>query len=328
MIVRGHRRAALGAPAAAAGRRAARSGSGRAGSFAANSSGEYVISFSTAQTVPHRVDRDRDEFSFLRDDSVALRNLFEAAGDVVQESVLNSLCSADAMEGRDGNRAEAFPVRAAGADGLRERPQKRRRAPLGTPRLTHGRRVRAPSRLMSSRSRPQTPSRTRTCRRRCAGCRSCRTARRTLRASVVALGIALLGRVLELGRVLARPARRPRPPSALALLETHLPKALRLFRWSPYCSRERVGSAARSALHSLAAFLCAGLLLLRLLDGGLAHAGAKLRNCVRNASRVASVLAAKRLALAFAARLSRRLDSAWRWLPPAERGPGPVQWIR
>ena len=40
---------------------------------------------------------------------MALRNLFEAAGDVVQESILNSLCSAEAMEGRDGNRAEAFP---------------------------------------------------------------------------------------------------------------------------------------------------------------------------------------------------------------------------
>jgi D-aminopeptidase len=84
-------------------------GLGRAGSFASNSSGEYVLSFSTAQTVPHRVERDRDELRFLRDDSPALRNLFEAAGDVVQESVLNSLCAADAMEGRDGNRAEAFP---------------------------------------------------------------------------------------------------------------------------------------------------------------------------------------------------------------------------
>ena len=84
-------------------------GLGRAGSFASNSSGEYVISFSTAQTVPHRVDRDRDELTFLRDDSVAVRNLFEAAGEVVQESVLNSLCSAEAMEGRDGNRAAAFP---------------------------------------------------------------------------------------------------------------------------------------------------------------------------------------------------------------------------
>lgn len=84
-------------------------GLGRAGSFAANSSGEYVVAFSTAHTVPHRTDRARDEYAFLRDDSAAMRDLFEAAGDVVQEAVLNSLCSADAMEGRDGNRAEAFP---------------------------------------------------------------------------------------------------------------------------------------------------------------------------------------------------------------------------
>jgi D-aminopeptidase len=84
-------------------------GLGRAGSFATNASGEYVIAFSTAHRVAHRVERDRDEFSFLRDDSLAVRNLFEAAGEVVQESVLNSLCVADAVEGRDGNRAEEFP---------------------------------------------------------------------------------------------------------------------------------------------------------------------------------------------------------------------------
>ncbi len=84
-------------------------GLGRAGSFASNSSGEYTIAFSTAHRMPHRAERDRGELTFLRDDSVALRNLFEAAGDVVQESILNSLCAADAMEGRDGNRAEAFP---------------------------------------------------------------------------------------------------------------------------------------------------------------------------------------------------------------------------
>jgi D-aminopeptidase len=84
-------------------------GLGRAGSFASNASGEYVIAFSTAHMVAHRVERDVDRFSFLRDDSVAMRNLFEAAGEVVYESVLNSLCAADSMQGRDGNRAEAFP---------------------------------------------------------------------------------------------------------------------------------------------------------------------------------------------------------------------------
>jgi D-aminopeptidase len=84
-------------------------GLGRAGSFATNASGEYVIAFSTAHRLAHRAERDRDELSFLRDDSVAMRDLFEAAGEVVHESVLNSLCAADAVEGRDGNRAEAFP---------------------------------------------------------------------------------------------------------------------------------------------------------------------------------------------------------------------------
>ena len=74
-----------------------------------------MIAFSTAHRVAHRVERDRDEFSFLRDDSVAMRNLFEAAGEVVHESVLNSLCAADAVEGRDGNRAEAFPYELLGA---------------------------------------------------------------------------------------------------------------------------------------------------------------------------------------------------------------------
>jgi D-aminopeptidase len=84
-------------------------GLGRAGSFATNSSGEYVIAFSTAHKVAHAPVGDLHEFSFLRDDSPIMRSLFEAAGEVVHESVLNSLCAADAAEGRDGNRAEAFP---------------------------------------------------------------------------------------------------------------------------------------------------------------------------------------------------------------------------
>ncbi|HEV7846783.1 MAG TPA: P1 family peptidase [Thermoleophilaceae bacterium] len=84
-------------------------GLGRAGSVATNASGEYVIAFSTAHVLAHRSERDRDELTFLRDDSAAMRNLFEGAAEVVHEAVLNSLCSADSMVGRDGNRAEAFP---------------------------------------------------------------------------------------------------------------------------------------------------------------------------------------------------------------------------
>jgi D-aminopeptidase len=97
-------------------------GLGRAGSFASNASGEYVIAFSTAHRIAHRVERERDELSFLRDDSAPMRDLFEAAGEVVHESVLNSLCAADAVEGRDGNRAEAFPYELLGGMPLLRRP--------------------------------------------------------------------------------------------------------------------------------------------------------------------------------------------------------------
>jgi D-aminopeptidase len=93
------------------GRLAARAvfGLGRAGSFATNASGEYVIAFSTAHRVPHGSETAELDLRLLRDDSQAMRDLFEAAGEVVHEAVLNSLCSADATTGRDSHAVEAFP---------------------------------------------------------------------------------------------------------------------------------------------------------------------------------------------------------------------------
>jgi D-aminopeptidase len=84
-------------------------GLGRAGGFGANASGEYALAFSTAQRVPHRAEADEMELRLLRDDSAPLRELFEATADVVHEAVLNSLCAAEPMEGRDNNRVEALP---------------------------------------------------------------------------------------------------------------------------------------------------------------------------------------------------------------------------
>jgi D-aminopeptidase len=84
-------------------------GLGRAGSVASNASGEYVIAFSTAHRIPHRTDSSELELRLLRDDAVQTRELFEAAAEVVHEAVLNSLCAAGPMTGRDGNRVEALP---------------------------------------------------------------------------------------------------------------------------------------------------------------------------------------------------------------------------
>jgi D-aminopeptidase len=93
------------------GRLAARAAFGlsRAGSFATNASGEYVVAFSTAHRVPHRSESPELELRLLRDDAQEVRDLFEAAAEVVHEAVLNSLCSADATTGRDGHSVEAFP---------------------------------------------------------------------------------------------------------------------------------------------------------------------------------------------------------------------------
>jgi D-aminopeptidase len=84
-------------------------GLGRAATYSSNTSGDYAIAFSTAHRVPHQPPRAHEDFRFLRDDAPALRDLFEAAADATYEAILNSLCVADAMDGRDGHRVEAFP---------------------------------------------------------------------------------------------------------------------------------------------------------------------------------------------------------------------------
>jgi len=95
-------------------------GLGRAGGFGTNASGEYALAFSTAHRIAHREDTDHLDLRLLRDDSNAVRELFEATVEVVHEAVLNSLCAAEPAEGRDGNRIEALPYGLLeGAPGLR-----------------------------------------------------------------------------------------------------------------------------------------------------------------------------------------------------------------
>jgi D-aminopeptidase len=98
------------------GRLAARAtlGFARAGSFAANASGELALAFSTAHRIPHVAADPHLELRLLRDDTVEMRELFEAAVDATHEAVLNSMCAADAMQGRDGHGVEALPYELLG----------------------------------------------------------------------------------------------------------------------------------------------------------------------------------------------------------------------
>ena len=89
-------------------------GFARAGSFAADASGELALAFSTAHRIPHAAEDAHLDLRLLRDDSAEMRELFEAAVDATHEAVLNSMCAADAMEGRDGHRVEALPYELLG----------------------------------------------------------------------------------------------------------------------------------------------------------------------------------------------------------------------
>lgn len=77
------------------------------GSYAADSSGEFMVAFSTAHRVP-RVTTAPVPVTTVGND--AMHELFEAAVDATAEAVLDSLCMATTTEGRDGNKVFALPL--------------------------------------------------------------------------------------------------------------------------------------------------------------------------------------------------------------------------
>jgi D-aminopeptidase len=90
------------------------------GSFASDSSGEFMVAFTTAHRIP-RVTTAPIAGSSIGND--AMHSLFEAAVDATAESVYNSLTAATDTDGRDGNRSYALPLdRLVGAMGKFGRP--------------------------------------------------------------------------------------------------------------------------------------------------------------------------------------------------------------
>lgn len=83
-------------------------GLGRVGSYAAHGSGEIVVAFSTANTVPREPEPRVVELKVLSDRW--MNPLYRATVHCTEEAVLNSLCMADEMVGVDGHRAPALPL--------------------------------------------------------------------------------------------------------------------------------------------------------------------------------------------------------------------------
>lgn len=85
-------------------------GLGKTGGIASNGSGDYVIAFSTAESVrvPYRSDQDIKKQNVLRNS--AMSPLFMAVNEATEEAIINSLFHAETMTGRDGHTIEELPV--------------------------------------------------------------------------------------------------------------------------------------------------------------------------------------------------------------------------
>ncbi len=89
-----------------------RAGAGlaRTGSAHGHGSGDFVIAFSTAVRVDHAPAALVMAQPLVADEGRAMRWLFPAVVECVEEAVLNSLFRAETMTGRDGHTIHALPV--------------------------------------------------------------------------------------------------------------------------------------------------------------------------------------------------------------------------
>ncbi len=85
-------------------------GLARVGSVFSNGSGDFVVSFSTANRINHKSASSFVTEKRLRDGSRELGYIFAASVESTEEAILNSLFAAKTMEGRDNNLRIGLPV--------------------------------------------------------------------------------------------------------------------------------------------------------------------------------------------------------------------------
>lgn len=81
-------------------------GIGRTGTVSRTSSGDFAIAFSTAYRLP-RTRADRDTITTLRDSR--LNAIFQATIEATEEAIVNAMCVAEPMTGRDNRTMPALP---------------------------------------------------------------------------------------------------------------------------------------------------------------------------------------------------------------------------
>lgn len=101
----------------------AAAGLARTGSHHMHGSGDFVIAFSTAYRIDHAPASLTTSRTVLADERGAMAGLFPAVVECVEEAILNSLCRAETVVGRDGNTRYAVPVDEVVALVRRSRPE-------------------------------------------------------------------------------------------------------------------------------------------------------------------------------------------------------------
>lgn len=81
-------------------------GLSRTGSIITNGSGEIILGFSTAAKIPHAKSPQCLVNKTIHEED--MDEAFRAVGEAAEEAVLNSLITAEAVSGRDGNKRPAF----------------------------------------------------------------------------------------------------------------------------------------------------------------------------------------------------------------------------
>lgn len=83
-------------------------GLARTGSIAANGSGDFALAFSTSRRIARYSKDPIIQLQELHSDHINL--FFQATAEATEEAILNSIFMAHTVEGRDGNKIQAFPI--------------------------------------------------------------------------------------------------------------------------------------------------------------------------------------------------------------------------
>jgi D-aminopeptidase len=83
-------------------------GLAQTGSYVTNGSGDYIIAFSTAYTIPNNSELLEPPVALVSNSKMSA--LFLAAKEATEEAIYNSMFMATSVTGRDGNHREALPI--------------------------------------------------------------------------------------------------------------------------------------------------------------------------------------------------------------------------